>query len=160
MKKYQINKDFNLVSLLTFPVIPAVAPIAEMVLGMLVYPVLDCQMKTQSAKKYTDTPVWNAKLNRKMWQLYLNGNSEVDEYASPSLSNDLTDMPKTYIETAEFDCLSDEGKEYAKMLLQSGCEVELFNTNSTMHGFDMASKSKIVIKSIGKRCDFLRKSFK
>lgn len=304
MKKYQINKDFNLVSLLTFPVIPAVAPIAEMVLGMLVnerhgdkyinvtkhkikvenseisvlvfepknenktlpamlyfhgggfiykaapyhytlakaysryarckvimpdyrltpkhsyptpfndcvaslnwaienadklnidknkiaiggdsaggclaaatvlyaknnninicsqmlvYPVLDCQMKTQSAKKYTDTPVWNAKLNRKMWQLYLNGNIEVDEYASPSLSKDLTDMPKTYIETAEFDCLSDEGKEYAKMLLQSGCEVELFNTNSTMHGFDMASKSKIVIKSIGKRCDFLRKSFK
>ena len=127
---------------------------------MLVYPVLDCQMKTQSAKKYTDTPVWNAKLNRKMWQLYLNGISEVDEYASPSLSNDLTDMPKTYIETAEFDCLSDEGKEYAKMLSQSGCKVELFNTTSTMHGFDMASKSKIVIKSIGKRCDFLRKSFK
>ena len=27
-------------------------------------------------------------------------------------------------------------------------------------GFDMALKSKIVIKSIGKRCDFLRKSFK
>lgn len=95
---------------------------------MLVYPVLDCQMKTQSAKKYTDTPVWNAKLNRKMWQLYLNGNSEVDEYA--------------------------------KMLSLSGCEVELFNTTSTMHGFDMALKSKIVIKSIGKRCDFLRKSFK
>ncbi len=127
---------------------------------MLVYPVLDCQMKTQSVKKYTDTPVWNAKLNKKMWQLYLNGNSKIDEYASPALAKDLSNMPKTYIETAEFDCLSDEGKEYAKKLSESGCEVELFNTTSTMHGFDMASKSKIVVKSIGRRCDFLRKSFK
>ncbi len=127
---------------------------------MLVYPVLDCEMKTESIKKYTDTPVWNAKLNRKMWQLYLNGNDKIDEYASPSLAEDLSNMPKTYIETAEFDCLSDEGKEYAKRLIDAKNSVELFNTKGTMHGFDMASKSEIVIESIGRRCDFLRKSFK
>ncbi len=127
---------------------------------MLVYPVLDCEMKTDSVKKYTDTPVWNSKLNKKMWQLYLKGNDKIDEYASPSLAKDLSNMPKTYIETAEFDCLSDEGKEYAKKLSKNGCDVETFDTIGTMHGFDMASKSKIVIESIGRRCDFLRKSFK
>lgn len=127
---------------------------------MLVYPVLDCEQKTDSIKKYTNTPVWNSKLNKKMWQLYLNGNTDIDEYASPSLATDFTNMPKTYIETAEFDCLSDEGKNYAKKLFENGCDVETFDTKGTIHGFDMAGKSKIVTESIGKRCDFLRKSFK
>lgn len=36
MKKYSIDKDFNLVSLLTFPVIPQAAPIAGAILGTLV----------------------------------------------------------------------------------------------------------------------------
>ena len=36
MKKYPINKDFDLVKFLTFPVIPQVAPIARGVLGVLV----------------------------------------------------------------------------------------------------------------------------
>ena len=37
---------------------------------MLIYPVLDARMKTESMKKYTDSPVWNAPLSRKMWELY------------------------------------------------------------------------------------------
>ncbi len=39
-------------------------------------------------------------------------------------------------------------------------DVELFNTIGTMHGFDMAAKSKIVIESIGRRTDFLRRCFR
>ena len=38
---------------------------------MLIYPVLDARMKTESMKKYTDSPVWNARLSKKMWELYL-----------------------------------------------------------------------------------------
>ena len=33
---------------------------------MLIYPVLDARMKTESMKKYTDSPVWNAHLSKKM----------------------------------------------------------------------------------------------
>lgn len=36
MKKYPINKDFDLVKLLTFPVIPQAAPIARGILKILV----------------------------------------------------------------------------------------------------------------------------
>lgn len=46
----------------------------------LLYPVLDKRMNTESMKKYTDTPVWNSVLNKKMWDLYLKGNKT---YISP-----------------------------------------------------------------------------
>lgn len=126
---------------------------------MLVYPVLDCNMTSESMAKYTDTPVWNSKLSKKMWELYLK-DSKPDEFASPALAQDFKKIPKTYIETAEYDSLHDEGIEYANKLKASHIDVELFNTIGTMHGFDMAAKSKIVIESIGRRTDFLRRCFR
>ena len=38
---------------------------------LLIYPALDRRMTTKSMQKYTDTPVWNAKLNKMMWDTYL-----------------------------------------------------------------------------------------
>lgn len=38
---------------------------------LLVYPVTDSRMETDSMKKFTDSPMWNASLNRRMWELYL-----------------------------------------------------------------------------------------
>ena len=126
---------------------------------MLLYPVLDYKMESSSMQKYTDTPVWNSTLSRKMWELYLK-DSKVDEYASPALASEFKNIPKTYIETAEYDSLHDEGIEYANKLKSNGIDVELFNTVGTMHGFDMASKSKTVIESVGRRTDFLRRCFR
>ena len=34
----------------------------------LIYPVLDARMQTHSMRLYTDTPMWNARLNAKMWR--------------------------------------------------------------------------------------------
>ena len=127
---------------------------------MLIYPVIDRRMKTQSMNKYTDTPIWNSRLSKKMWELYLpDSNVENIEYASPIEAPDLSGLPNTYIETAEFDCLHDEGMEYAKALKAAGNTVFLNETKNTIHGFDMASKSKIVIDSIEKRIKFLQSSF-
>ena len=35
-------------------------------LRLLIYPVLDCRMETESMRNFPDTPVWNAKNNRKI----------------------------------------------------------------------------------------------
>ena len=79
----------------------------------LIYPVLDKRMNTESMRKYTDTPIWNSVLNKKMWDLYLKGNTD---YISPGEMEDVSFFPKTYIETAEFDCLHDEAIEFANKL--------------------------------------------
>lgn len=127
---------------------------------MLVYPVTDRRMKTQSMLKYTDTPVWNAKLSRKMWELYLpSENAENIEYASPAEASDFSALPDTYVETAQFDCLHDEGKAYADALAKAGNSVELYETQGTVHGFDMASHSSIVAASLEKRTAFLQRLF-
>lgn len=131
----------------------------ELCAQMLVYPVLDYRMSSDSMTRYTDTPVWNSKLSKKMWQLYLK-DSKPDEFASPAIANDFNNIPQTYIETAEFDALCDEGSAYANTLRASGIDVELFNTIGTIHGFDMAKRSSTVVESIGRRADFLRKSFR
>ena len=52
-------------------------------LQMLIYPVLDVLQETDSMKRFVDTPIWNAKQNKKMWDLYTNTASN-DAYASPA----------------------------------------------------------------------------
>lgn len=100
---------------------------------MLIYPLLDKRMITKSMSEYTDTPMWNARLNKKMWELYLDG----ADYVSPMEISDLSKMPNTYIETAEYDCLKDEGIEFANKLKDNGIKIILNETKGTMHGFDI-----------------------
>jgi acetyl esterase/lipase len=103
-------------------------------------------------KKYTDTPVWNAELNKKMWELYLKGNKD---YISPGEMEDVSFMPSTYIETAEFDCLHDEALEFADKLKRANIDVILNETKETMHGFDMKN-GKITRKIVSERMELIK----
>ena len=42
-------------------------------LQMLAYPVTDADMNTDSMKRFTDTPKWNARSNERMWLYYCGG---------------------------------------------------------------------------------------
>ncbi|MDR4968156.1 MAG: alpha/beta hydrolase fold domain-containing protein, partial [Acholeplasmataceae bacterium] len=122
----------------------------------LLYPVIDVKQETKSIIKYTDTPMWNSILNKSMWDLYLkNGDNGMLEYASPSLAN-LKRFPKTYIETAEYDCLRDEGIQFAEQLKKAGVKVEEHHTKKTVHGYDAMFLSKFVKEMIKKRIKFLK----
>lgn len=103
---------------------------------------------TKSMSKYKDTPLWNAKLNKKMWKIYLKGNA-----LKPPIEMDLSFMPKTYIETAEFDCLHDEAVDFHNKI-----ENSLLNeTKQTIHGYDFFKKSEITKDALEKRISFLMK---
>lgn len=118
---------------------------------LLIYPLLDKRMNTKSMKEYIDTPMWNAKLNHKMWKCYLGSN----QYISPGEIKDLRNVPSTYIETAEYDCLHDEGVEFAHKLKKTGIKVVLNETKGTMHGFDKVNCS-ITEDAIKKRIEMLK----
>ena len=127
---------------------------------MLIYPVLDKRINSESMKKFTDTPVWNSRLTKKMMPVYLPSlDVELIEYASPVEYENLSDLPNTYIETAQFDCLHDDGVNYAHLLNAVNVDTTLFETEETMHGFDMAGKSKITARSVENRVAFLKKIF-
>ena len=120
---------------------------------MLLYPVLDKRMKTESMKKYTDTPLWNSVLNKKMWDLYLRDNKK---YISPNEMKDVSFIPNSYIETAEFDCLHDEAIEFAEKLKKAKIDVIVNETKQTMHGFDVKN-GPITQKVIKKRMEIISK---
>lgn len=124
---------------------------------LLTYPVLDIEQKTPSMKKFVDTPIWNAKANHIMWKIYMHyGDFGMVQYASPFKAESLANYPPTYIETAEFDCLRDEGINFAAALVKAGNRVVLRNTIGTCHGYDAITKSPISQESFDARIEFFK----
>lgn len=127
---------------------------------MLVYPLTDVTMQTDSMKKFLDTPLWNSKNNKRMWSYYCkNLESEKIYDVSPIHSSLPQIIPDTYIETAEYDCLHDEGILYGKKLREAGANVEINETRGTIHGYDSALNTKIAVSNIEKRILFLKRAF-
>lgn len=127
---------------------------------VLVYPVTDFTMQTDSMKEFPDTPLWNAKNNERMWSYYCKKlNAEEIYNASPMHAGLPKIIPDTYIETAEFDCLHDEGIIYGARLRKAGANVEINETRGTIHGYDSAIHTQIAIRNIHKRILFLKNGF-
>ncbi|WP_279250564.1 alpha/beta hydrolase [Candidatus Marimicrobium litorale] len=127
---------------------------------MLIYPVLDHRCGTTSATDFVDVPLWNAISNKRMWDMYLkNFNSSAPPlYATPG-HGEVSNLPATYIETAEFDPLRDEGLNYAALLTAKKNILLLNETSGTIHGYDGYGKNEIVVASMQKRIDFLKTVF-
>ena len=127
----------------------------------LIYPVTDCDAKTDSATEFTDTPVWNAEGNRRMWRIYLRGHDPAapPRYASPLHREDFNGLPNAYVETAEFDPLRDEGRLYAEALGNAGVPVSLRETQGTVHGYDFVTTSERTVESMRARVSALQGFF-
>ena len=127
---------------------------------LLVYPVTDITMNTESNRKYPDTPVWNSDLSKMMWPAYVPDMKRDDiSYASPMMATNFGDLPPAYVETAEFDCLHDEAINYANAMREAGVEVEILETKGTMHGFDSVTEAPTTKIVIAKRIEFMQKHF-
>lgn len=124
---------------------------------LLIYPVTDASMSSKSMKEYIDTPIWNTVNNQKMWRYYLNGASEQERKKASPINDDLPNkLPKTYIETAEYDCLHDEGVAYANKLKSAGASVILNETKGTFHGYDLCLSTEINRTNVKRRIEFIK----
>ena len=127
---------------------------------ILIYPVTDSSLSTESMKTYTDSPAWNAKANRQMWkEMKKRISPEMEQYISALLCVNFSGLCNAYIEVEEFDCLHDEGVLYAEKLIQNGYEVQLNDVKGTYHGFDV-KEGKAIVRSVKEmRFAALRKAF-
>jgi len=127
---------------------------------MLPYPYLDARNNSESCKKYIDTPMWNSTLSSRIAPMTRADSSRPDYiYYSPVEAENFEKLPPAYIETAEFDCLHDDGILYAEKLRVSGIEVVLNETKGTMHGFDIMQKAETTQIAITARIDYMKKYF-
>ncbi|MBR7186113.1 MAG: alpha/beta hydrolase [Clostridia bacterium] len=127
---------------------------------MLPYPFLDARGNSEACKKYTDTPMWNSTLSNRvgpMTKVEREDPSYV--YYSPVEAASFEKMPPAYIETAEFDCLHDDGILYAQLLQNAGISVTLNETEGTMHGFDIVQKAPTTKAAVAERIAFMQKKF-
>lgn len=124
---------------------------------LLIYPVTDRRMATDSMKKYVDAPVFDAKLSQMMWDAYLGREQpERIEYASPLEAVSFARFPPTYVEVAEFDALHDEGVLLHQKLRAQGIPAELHEVKGACHGFESAIKSDLLKTCVERRLDWLR----
>ena len=130
-------------------------PVAQ----MLLYPVLDHKMQSQSYTRYKDTPMCNSKDMAKYYKFYLPANVNAPvQYLSPIEATNLKGLPPAYIEVAQYDCLHDEGLAFAQALEMNGVEVELQEVSGAMHGYDIAQNSAFMQKRMETRYNFLKRT--
>lgn len=134
----------------------AVRPVFQ----LLVYPWLDGRNESDSCRKYTDTPMWNSTLSKKVGPIINPEPSSIPlAYRSPVEADSHLGLPPAYIEVAEFDCLHDDGVLYAKLLRDNGVPVEFHEVKGTMHGFDTVFNAPTSQKMLRTRTAYIRKMF-
>ena len=132
----------------------------EFVFQMLPYPYLDARNNSESCRKFTDTPMWNSALSDRIAPMTRADRSRPDYvYYSPVEAGCFEGLPPAYIETAEFDCLHDDGILYAEKLREAGVKVTLNETKGTMHGFDIMQKAQTTKAALAARIEFMKKAF-
>ena len=116
---------------------------------VLIYPVTDHETKTESARKFTDTPFWKTSSNIAMWKVYLRGSeheksggrAKAPPYAAPLHRESFAGLPPAWVEVAEFDPLRDEGRQYVEALAAASVPVEMREAQGAIHGYDLVADS-------------------
>lgn len=107
----------------------------DVALQLYFYPVTDSDLERDSYLRYSE----GMPLTRQDMQWFFGHYAPplmwADERISVLRSADLAGSPRTWIATAEYDVLRDEGEAYAQRLRAAGVEVELLRARGLVHGF-------------------------
>ena len=104
---------------------------------MLFYPITDAsRMDNESYTQFAKDHFLTKETMEYGSNHYVSSKEELSEpLVSPLLADDLKGMPKTLIQTAEFDVLRDEAEAYAEKLTANGVDVECVRYNGTIHAY-------------------------
>ena len=133
----------------------------EILFQLLTYPMLDHRNNTPSSFGVVDEfRVWNRQANLISWDAYIGGLDKVPTYASPSLENNLSDLPPAFISVGSLDNFVDECIDYAQRLMQSGVPTDLRVYSGAFHGsVGMVPHSPISIEWTKAENDALHRAF-
>lgn len=129
---------------------------------LLAYPVTDhCEAGATSYATHASGYSLGRDTMRWFWSHYVNEAPVLnDPYLCPLQAKSLTEMPPTYLITAEFDPLHDEGEAYAHRLKEAGVPVQYECLQGHMHGFLMQTRFLDDAKdALTRAADFLRNLF-
>jgi acetyl esterase len=106
------------------------------VFTLSLYPVTDLSEKRESYRLFREGfLLTEARMDWYRGHYLPDEGAALDPRASPLLAEDLSGLPPTYIATAGFDPLRDEGEAYARRLREAGVPVALRRHPGLIHGF-------------------------
>ena len=106
---------------------------------MLLSPMLDDRCDSVSDRQFEYGIPWCGVTNRMAWDCVLGnkrGTDEVTPYEAPSRARDLSNLPPTYIDTAECEVFRDSAVKYASTMWKCGSTCELHVWPGAFHLFD------------------------
>ena len=102
---------------------------------VLIYPCLNDDLSAPSFAYNADPPGLTKASMNSYWDWYLTDLPSKDPYATPMVADDLTRLPPTYVVTAEYDPLYNDGFDYAARLREAGVPVTYRCAARFIHGF-------------------------
>lgn len=102
---------------------------------VMFYPATDRTQEYPSYTSIADGLVLSREILDWFIGMYLPGVDLSDPRVSPALAPDLADFPPSYIATAGFDMLRDEGEAFGRALRQHGVPVTIRRHAELIHGF-------------------------
>lgn len=127
---------------------------------ILVSPMLDDRITTVSSHMLADDAPWDRLDNLWGWTALLGdrrGGSDVSPYAAPARAEDLSGLPRTYLDIGSSEGFRDEVLDYAWRLSEAGVVVDLHMWGGGFHGFDTIP-SAIGAASKATRDEFIRRA--
>ncbi|GAA4354772.1 alpha/beta hydrolase [Angustibacter luteus] len=107
-------------------------PIAAQVLA---YPGLDGTLSSPSVVALADAPILTRRAIDDFVDRYYPTGDRRDPRFSPLHAPDLSRLPRTLVQTAEYDPLRDDGLRYARALSEAGVAVRYTEYRDVPHGF-------------------------
>jgi acetyl esterase len=126
---------------------------------LLIYPFTDFRMASPAFAEM-QAPGFTAREAAWCLDQYLSSISDArDVRASPALAEDLSGLPSTFVMTAEFDALRDDGEAYALALVKAGVPVQVRRYPGVPHGFlAMPPDLSVTAAAIKDVCKVLREA--
>ncbi|GAB2856710.1 hypothetical protein GCM10022221_65510 [Actinocorallia aurea] len=128
---------------------------------VLLCPMLDDRMTTPSSRMLDGEGVWDREDNLFGWTALLGdrrGTADVSPYAAPARAEDLSGLPRTYLDVGSVETFRDEAIDYALRLSQAGVSVDFHLWGGGYHGFEAAYPSALAQASAATRTEFLRRA--
>lgn len=125
---------------------------------VLVYPMLDPACGFASHREFGAGYGPGSEDMRRGWREYLTGAADASgERVSPLFAKDLSSSPPALVLTADYDCLRDEGEEYARRLERAGTNVTRKRYDGAIHGFfQMPKVMRLAREAIRDAGEYLR----
>ncbi|CAM3184780.1 alpha/beta hydrolase [Tsukamurella hominis] len=125
-------------------------------------PMLDDRLQTHSSQMMDGEGVWDRNENLWAWTALLGerrGTADVSPYEAPARAQDLSGLPRTFIDVGSVEGFRDEAIDYAQRLSQAGVSVDLHMWGGGFHGFDIGIRQPAVSQiSAAVRDEFIRRA--